>query len=263
VLDRTRPNQRAAGAEARRGKAVYGRSPIARRVGLFVGIAVTLLAAFLLYRTLRNYSIAEIMAAVRAVPGPRIAMAAVFAAASYLCLTGFDWLALRYVGHPLSYRYAALTSFVSLSLGHNIGFAALSSGAIRYRFYSRRGLQMGEIAKVILFCGLTVGLGLSVLGGTALFLRSELAVEMTGLGRGAILAFGAACLAVPGAYLVLAATAKRPLQFRGWSLEMPPAHLALPQLVIGPLNFACVAASLHQTLLAVEELQYLASLWPM
>src|SRR3712207_8967800 len=51
------------------------------------------------------------------------------------------------LGRPLSYPKVALASFVSLSLGHNIGFAGLSSGAIRYRFYSRAGLTAEEVAK--------------------------------------------------------------------------------------------------------------------
>jgi uncharacterized membrane protein YbhN (UPF0104 family) len=223
-----------------------------------LGIVVTLLATFLLYRTLSNYRLDEIVAAVRAIPLTRIAMAAAFAAASYCCLTGFDWLALRYVEHPLRYRYVALASFVSLSLGHNIGFAALSSGAIRYRFYSRRGLNVGEIAKVILFCGITVGLGLAVLGGAALLLRSDVAVQMSGLGRAVILTIGIACLAAPIGYVTLAALEKRPLHIRNWTLEVPPFRLAAAQLIVGPLNFACVAACLHQTLLAIADLSYLA-----
>ena len=137
-----------------------------------IAILAVSLAAFLLYRTLSRYSFEELIASVAAVPTSRLAAAGGFAAASYLCLTGFDYLALRYVGRPLPYRKAALASFTSLSLGHNIGFASLSSGAIRYRFYSRWGLRAGEVAKVILFCGVTVGLGLMLLGGAALLIRS-------------------------------------------------------------------------------------------
>ena len=111
------------------------------------------LAAFLLYRTLSRYSLDQLVEAVSAVPVPRLLGAAGFAAASYLCLTCFDYLALRYVGKPLPYPKAALASFTALSLGHNIGLAALSSGAVRYRFYSRWGLSTGEVAKVIVFCG--------------------------------------------------------------------------------------------------------------
>ena len=216
------------------------------------------LAGFLLYRTLSRYSLEEIAAAVTAIPTGRMALSAAFAAASYLCLTGFDWLALRYVGHSLPYRYVALASFTSLSLGHNIGFAALSSGAIRYRFYSRWGLTLGEIAKLIVFCGITVGLGLAMLGGCALLLRSELAGKITGLEQGAVVALGIICLAVPAAYLALAALIRKPLRVGRFVLQVPPLRLALGQLVIGPLNFAFVAACLHQALAAVDDVSYLA-----
>ena len=262
MLDRTqqaRLRQRRR-ASASRWETSTGESkgPWSKPLGIVLGIMVTLLAAFLLYRTLSKYRLDEIVAAVGAIPTTRIAMAAAFAAASYLCLTGFDWLALRYVEHPLRYRYVALASFVSLSLGHNIGFAALSSGAIRYRFYSRRGLSVGEIAKVILFCGITVGLGLAVLGGAALLLRSDVAMQMSGLGSAVTLTVGIACIAAPIGYLMLAALVKRPLHIRNWTLEMPPFRLAAAQLIVGALNFACVAACLHQTLLAVADLSYLA-----
>jgi uncharacterized membrane protein YbhN (UPF0104 family) len=223
-----------------------------------VAVAAVSLAAFLLYRTLSRYSFDEIVASVAAVPPARLAGAAGFAAASYLCLTGFDWLAVRYAGKPLPYRKTALASFCSLSLGHNIGLAALSSGAIRYRFYSRWGLSAGDVAKVVLFCGVTVALGLTTLGGVALLIRSELAAGITGLGRPAVIGLGLACLAGAGAYLLLAAFLRHPLTIRNWTLEMPSLRLALGQIVIGPLNFACVAACLHQALASAADAPYLA-----
>ena len=215
------------------------------------------LAAFLLYRTLSRYSLDQLVEAVLAVPVPRLLGAAGFAAASYLCLTCFDYLALRYVGKPLPYPKAALASFTALSLGHNIGLAALSSGAVRYRFYSRWGLSTGEVAKVIVFCGITVGLGLLVLGGAALLLRSGLAVEITGLSLPIVIILGIGCLTVPAIYLILAAFVRKTLRIRRWSLEMPPLPLAAGQVLIGSINFAFVAACLHQALAAVAEVAYL------
>jgi glycosyltransferase 2 family protein len=215
------------------------------------------LAAFLLYRTLSRYSLDELIAAVTAVPGPRLLAAAGFAAASYVSLTFFDYLALRYVKRPLPYPKAALASFTALSLGHNIGLAALSSGAVRYRFYNRWGLKTGEVAKVIVFCGITVGLGLLVLGGAALLLRSGLAVEITGLTQPVVIALGIGCLGLPASYLVLSAFVRQPLRIRRWTLEMPPLRLAIGQVLIGAINFAFVAACLHQALAAVAEVAYL------
>jgi glycosyltransferase 2 family protein len=230
---------------------------LGQRLAPVLVVAVLGLAAALLYNALRRYSLIEIAEAMRAIPLRHLLLAGCFAAASYLCLTGFDFLATRYAGHRLPYRRVALTSFVSLSIGHTLGFAALSTGAIRYRFYARYGLALGDIAKVILFCGLTVGLGITALGGAALLLAPALAAETTGIPPQALRVLGAGCVAVALGYLGLAAVLRRPLRIRGWSIAMPTPRLAAAQLVIGPLNFACVAACLHQVLSAAAELSYL------
>jgi glycosyltransferase 2 family protein len=221
-----------------------------------VAAGLIALAAFLLYRALSRYSFDQVVASVMAIPAWRLASAGAFAAASYLCLTGFDWLALRYVRRPLPWRQAALASFISLSLGHNIGFAGLSSGAIRYRFYSRWGLSAGEVAKMVLFSGATVGLGLLILGGIALLARGDLAEEITGLSRTVIASLGFLCLVLAGCYPA-AAWGKHVIRVRGVEMEMPPMRLVMAQLVVGPLNFACVAGCLYEALAAVVSTPYL------
>jgi uncharacterized membrane protein YbhN (UPF0104 family) len=233
------------------------RRTIPRWLPHLLGAAAVALAAFLLHRTLSTYSIDEIYTSIASIPAARIALSVLFAAASYACLTGFDWLALRYVGKQLPYRYVALASFCSLSLGHNIGFAALSSGAIRYRFYSRCNVAIGDIAKIILFCGVTVGLGLTVLAGGTLLLSSALASEMTGLPQSLILVIGLGCIVAAGGYVALAAFVRTTLKLRKWSIQLPPWQIALAQLAIGPLNFVFVAACLHQALAGLAEVTYL------
>lgn len=234
---------------ARRSQAGRGWVPL-------VAAGLVALAAFLLYRALSRYSSDQLIASVMAIPSWRLASAGAFVAGSYLCLTGFDWLALRYVGRPLPYRKAALASFISLSLGHNIGFAGLSSGAIRYRFYSRWGLSAGDVAKMVLFSGVTVGLGLLILGGIALLARGDLAGEITGLSRTVIASLGLLCFVLTGCY-VAAAWGQYAIRVRGVEMKMPPMRLVMAQLVVGPLNFACVAGSLYEALAAAVSTPYL------
>lgn len=218
--------------------------------------AAVALAAFLLYRTLGRYSLDELVASVGEIPAGSLLACGGFAAASYLCLTGFDFMALRYVGHRLPYGKIAVASFCSLSLGHNIGLAAASAGAVRYRFYSRWGLSFEEVARVVLFCGLTVGVGLVTLAAAALLLRADLATRITGIPLPLVYAIGIACLAAVFGYLVLAHVWRKPLRIFRWSVEIPPLPLAIGQVVIGSANFACVAACLHQALAAVAEVDY-------
>ncbi|CDZ34241.1 Inner membrane protein YbhN [Neorhizobium galegae bv. officinalis] len=232
---------------------------IARRhlLKFLIGAAICL-AAFLVYRSLGRYTVDEIEESVRSIAAFRLATAFFFVVLSYLCLGGFDALAVRYAGKPLLLRQTSLASFTALSIGHNVGLSALSSGAVRYRFYTRWGLTGEDIAKVIVFCGVTVGLGLGTLAGLALLLQPGDAADLLGLDRPARLAAGFFCLAGPAAYLLICASVRRPLVVRSWRFEPPAIQLALGQIIIGTLNFACVTASIQQLLASFTDAGYLA-----
>jgi glycosyltransferase 2 family protein len=225
--------------------------------GPYLAVAGVLVASVLIYRAVSRYEVDEIIDSVTSIPSVRLLSAGIFAALSYICLTGFDWLALRYVRHPLPYRKAALASFTSLSLGHTIGIAFLSSGAIRYRFYTRWGLDAEAVAKVILFCGVTVALGLATLGGVSLLLRPAIAEELTGLSRIAISGVGVASLAGVAAYLIASVYVRSQIVVRSYEFSFPPLELAVGQVVVGSVNFACVAACLHQVVYAATQVEYL------
>lgn len=214
-------------------------------------------AAYLLYNTLKEYTWDEIYTALRAIPFSHLALGLAFAAGSYLCLSCFDALAVRYVGKPLRFHQTLLASFVSLSIGHNVGVAALSSGAVRYRYYARWGLTAADVALVIVFCGVTVALGLMTVGAGALMLRPQDAAELTGLSQEAIFGFAALAAILPVAYLVCAAFVRQPLKAFDREFRLPKLPIAAAQLVVGTVNFACVAASLHQMLSAFAEASYL------
>src|SRR5690606_11533329 len=112
-----------------------GRFP-GRLAGPLLATAALALAGFLLHRQLSRYSLEDIRGALAAI-GPReLLLVGLFTACSYICLTLSEAVSARYAGRRLAYPKTAFASFVSLSLGHNIGFAALSSGAVRYRIYS-------------------------------------------------------------------------------------------------------------------------------
>ena len=90
---------------------------------------------------------------------------------SYVVLTFYDRLGTIYAGHTVSYGRVAFASFCAYALSHNLGFAAVSGAAVRYRLYAHWGLTPLQIAKTVAFCSLTFALGGMVLGGTILFLE--------------------------------------------------------------------------------------------
>ncbi|MGH7797023.1 MAG: UPF0104 family protein, partial [Candidatus Binatia bacterium] len=215
-----------------------------RFIPLFA-FAIFCTAAYLLYCALSAYDRARIVEAIFAIPRPRLALGALFVAGSYFSLTLFDTLAIRYVGAKLPYWPIALASFTALSIGHTLGVAAASSGAIRYRFYSRWGVGAGDIARIILFCAMTAGLGLNTLMGLALLLQANVAAKLLSFSQAGAIALGAACLLLTALYVGLAAVLRRPLTIKRWKISMPPVKLALAQISIGALNFCFVAAALY------------------
>ena len=99
-------------------------------------------------------------------PAANMASALFFIACAYGTLTCYDLFALRTIGADhVPYRIAALASFTSYAIGHNIGATAFSGGAIRYRIYSQFDLGIGSVATICFLTGLTFWLGnLAVLG---------------------------------------------------------------------------------------------------
>jgi len=227
-----------------------------KRWAPWVTLAVAAMIAVMLFRALRHYNFADVLDSIRSVDRMRLAMAILCAAGSYLTLTLFDTLAVRYVGRALPYRRTALASFTGLSIGHTVGLAALSSGAVRYRFYSRWGLSAHEVAKVIVFCALTVGLGLLTLAGLAWTLRPAIAADLTGLPRWAVHGIGFFCLGLAACWIALAAARPGPIRIFGRRFALPSLRLAAAQIAVGTVNFALVAAALYQCVSAVADVRY-------
>ena len=115
-----------------------------KRLQPLIAVAAFGIAAFLVYRALRQHSMSDILDSLRSISPGHLALGAALTAVSFLCLTGYDALAVRYTGRDLPYRKIALASFTALSIGHTLGLAALSSGAVRYRFYTSWGLSPGD-----------------------------------------------------------------------------------------------------------------------
>jgi glycosyltransferase 2 family protein len=227
-----------------------------RRLHPWLGAAVFALAAFLIWRALRPYSLSEIRESLSLISPRHLALGAAFTAASFLCLTGVDTLAVRYTRSDLSYRRIALASFTALSIGHTLGFAAFSSGAVRYRFYTGWGLSPGDVARIIVFCGLTVLLGLCTAAGISTLIRPGLVAALFGVGPGAMIALGLLLLLVVAIYLGLAAVVRWPIRIHRFELPLPPLRLALGQVVVGTTDFLLVSAVLHQMLSASVEIAF-------
>ncbi|HEX2147735.1 MAG TPA: YbhN family protein [Pseudorhizobium sp.] len=215
------------------------------------------LAAYLLWNIFSEYSWSDITTSVSEIPTYNLVMALAFTAASYVCLTGFDWCGVRYVKNDLSYPKIGLASFISLGIGQSVGLAGLSSGGLRYRYYAHWGMNTEDVAKIVLLSGVTVGVGLAMLTGIVMFINPSDAAAVLRLSEPVILAIGGVSLLLVVGYLALAKFARAPVRIRKWTFQMPTLRIAVAQVVIGTLNFALVAAALREVMGAASDVSYL------
>jgi phosphatidylglycerol lysyltransferase len=225
-------------------------------LGVITGLAVFVVAATAMREALHHYRYADLVAAFHAMPGWRIGLSVLLAAASYAALTGYDLIALRYLGRPLAYRRSALASFASYAIGNNAGFGNFASSSIRYRLYSGWGLGAMEIAKLVALCTLTFWSGFLAVTAVALTLDPfHLPPHFTlGIGLRPIGVLAGMTLA---GYAVWSARRSQPLNVRGIELEPPHGQLFAAQVAVSAIDWTLAATALYVLLPSTVQLSWL------
>src|SRR6202041_3444234 len=132
-----------------------------------------------LVRTLRGVDTGVILTALTDLPPHHIALAALCVVGAFCTLTFYDFFALRTIGKKhVPYRIAALSSFTSYTIGHNIGATVFTGGAIRFRIYSDYALSAVDVAKICFLSGLTFWLGNTFVLGIGMALHPWAASSM-------------------------------------------------------------------------------------
>ncbi|MGD8384759.1 MAG: bifunctional lysylphosphatidylglycerol flippase/synthetase MprF [Lysobacterales bacterium] len=227
----------------------HWRAPFGGRARSIAGAVVSLLilgaSLWFLHHEFKSLQLQDIVVQMRSIPLAALLAAGLFTAGSYVVLTGYDTLAMRYIGHKLDYVRCAQTAFMAFAVGQNVGFAALSGGSIRYRMYSLQGLSGFDIAKVIVFVSTTFVLGAALLLGTALLVLPVAAVPALGLSEFALHAIGLFLLAIPAVYLALAGSVSKPLTIGKWMLSFPRPGIGLAQVFLSVIDLMLSAATLY------------------
>src|SRR5450755_1123407 len=201
-----------------------------KRLGIAASLLIIAFAITTLVRTLRGVDTGVILVALTEKSPVQIALAALCVIGAFCTLTFYDFFALRTIGKAhVPYRIAALSSFTSYTIGHNIGATVFTGGAIRFRIYSDYGLNAIDVAKICFLSGLTFWLGNTfVLGiGMAWNPWAASAMDLLPPSINRLIALG--CLAGIVAYLIWISTGKgrRELGQNGWKVTLPSAPLTL------------------------------------
>lgn len=212
-------------------------------------VAVMLIVAALglvaLHGLLAQVRLKDIRHAVHMIAGWRLSAALALTAASYVALTFYDYVALRIVGRPLPWRTAALASFCSYTLSHNLGLSLLTGGSARYRIYTAAGLEGGDIARIIASASLSFWGGVLVMAGLLMAVHPA-EVTLMGITIGLTLqrlAGGAILLAAVAGLIAAGREGSTPHLF-GWKLALPTRGQALAQIGVACIDLAAASAAL-------------------
>ncbi|MCC6718737.1 MAG: lysylphosphatidylglycerol synthetase family protein [Acetobacteraceae bacterium] len=234
--------------------------PWLRHLPPVLGVALLAGAIWVVQNEFRNLKLADIKAALAAIPATQLWVALGWTLLAYALLTIYDRLGTIYAGRAVSYGRAAFASFCAYTLAHNLGFAAVSGAAVRYRLYAHWGLTPLQIGKVVAFCSLTFLLGGLVLGGVVLLVEPQvLPVLGSRLPRWVMHGIAAALLATATAYIVLSGVIGR-IRVFGHDVELPSWRMAIAQTMLATVDVAVTAAIFHALLPPAEGLTFIAFL---
>lgn len=232
--------------------------PVLKKHGMTVfGLVLLAAAIYVVQKEFRTLSVKDVRAALEAIPHSTLWLAVGWTLLAYAVLTIYDRLGSVYAGYPVSYARTSLASFCAYTLAHNLGFAAVSGAAVRYRFYAAWGLPPVAIAKVVAFTSLTFGLGAMVLGGVVLVFEPEV---VPGLGdhvpHFVMQALGVACWVIVAAYVTMSRIRSH-VVILGHHINLPGFRMAVAQVLLATVDVAVTAMIFFVLLPAAPGLTFL------
>ncbi len=220
------------GEEARGGlRALAARSwaflrrPLVRRA---FSVACFAAAVWLIWVQLSQFSIGDFVAALLATPAPAVGLSIALTAASYLCLSTTEWMALHAWGRRLSYWQAAQVAIPSYALTNSAGFSPATGTVMRVQLYARRGLGAGQSAKVAMLAGAAVTVSGLVAGGAMMLLKRRMFAAALHLPEALVVALALALVA-PASLWFVTFTTRAPR----WLGGAPERHLSPAQRMLG------------------------------
>ncbi|MDB5778196.1 MAG: hypothetical protein JWP93_561 [Polaromonas sp.] len=202
-----------------------------------VTTAFFLLVAYLLVSQARTIEWDKVLSALKNYPLSASWGAVGLAAASYLLYSCFDLLGRHYTGHALPAPTVMRLTFISYAFNLNLG-SVVGGVAFRYRLYSRLGLALGTITRIMSFSMLANWIGYLLLAGGIFSLAPPALPGTWKIDASQLRLIGFVLLALALAYLgACAFSRRRSFSLRGHEVELPSLRLAALQLAMGAGNW--------------------------
>jgi glycosyltransferase 2 family protein len=187
----------------------------------------------------------DVLDALTDIPRSALLVAIALAATSHLLYSCFDLIGRRYTGHNLPARTVMAVSFVSYVFNLCIG-SIVGGVGFRYRLYSRLGLKMGVITRIVSMSMLTNWLGYKLLAGLLFLIHPLVLPPNWHLGNHGLQWVGAVLVSISAAYLLACwRMGDRVWNWRGHELYLPPWRMAVLQMLISCVNWCLMAGVIY------------------
>jgi hypothetical protein len=197
-----------------------------------------ILVPILLFTLVKNLQWLEVKQALQSFSAGTLLLCLAITVASFCLYGSYDLLGRAYTGHRLPVRQIMPVAFVCYAFNLNLT-SWIGGVALRYRLYSRLGLDMATITRVLSFSLVTNWIGYMMIAGLVfasglLDLPQYWKIGVTGLQW-----IGVALILVALGYLLACRFARhRSWHFRGHRLTLPSLRLALLQVGLAMLNWS-------------------------
>ncbi len=227
-----------------------------RYIAPLLSALVFVAALVVLRHELQAYDIMDVFAYTKTLSTQRVILALFLTALNYVIMTGYDYLALRYVRRPLHYGKIVLVSFIGYAFSNNMGLSMVAGGSVRYRLYSGWGLSPGEVAKVIGFCIMTLWLGFFAMCGVVFLYEPMTLPRALHLPFSSVRPIGALLLALVLLYFLGCSVWRDSLKIKAWNLRLPSAKYFGPQMVLAFVHWAMAGSVVFILLPPATDLTY-------
>ncbi|MFJ5295565.1 lysylphosphatidylglycerol synthase domain-containing protein [Pseudomonas sp. NPDC088368] len=208
---------------------------------LFFFIAVPVM----LFLLMKNLDWNEVAHALESYKLSTLALGFLVATGSYLTYCGFDVLARRYTEHKLSVAQIVPVTFVCYAFNLNLS-SWVGGIALRYRLYSRLGLDVPTITRILSLSLITNWLGYMLLAG---FVFAGGFIDLPDgwkIGDTTLQLIGCVLLVVCFGYFTACRfSRKRTFTIRKQQLVLPSLNQALRQALLGALNWGLMALLIY------------------
>jgi len=206
-----------------------------------LNIVFFILVPIFLFLLIKNTDWQEVGEAFHKLEWSRLALCLAIATASYFVYGCYDLLARKYSGHKLPTHQVLSVAAICYAFTLNLSFW-VGGLALRFRLYSRLGLDAATITKIFSFSALTNWLGYLILAGSIFSLKLLDLPPNWKIGETGLQVIGILLLLVAAIYIGACRFAKR----RSWKIRshkilLPEFRIALIQACLAITNWSLMS----------------------